>query len=317
VLYRRALTENPKWTEGWWCLGTILYDRDDYSGAEGAFEKTSELDPSSGAALVMLGLSEERLHDDGNALKHLRSGRKLGIADYPQLHTAMLFTLATLCVERGVRGDFEEAQEALDTLAREGVDSDDVTDTLGMAVLHVRPPPNDQKMIHAAGRAETLAARRQPAEARKLYEELASDYPKVSGIQFALGKFLVATYRDDEAVAAFQREIENTPDHLLARLGIAGIKLNSDPAGGLRYAREAVKIAPELPEAHYLLGVTLMNTGEPLRAIAELEIAQRGEPNEPKVYFALGSAYAKMNRKEDAARARATFTRLNAKGSHE
>jgi hypothetical protein len=34
-------------------------------------------------------------------------------------------------------------------------------------------------------------------------------------------------------------------------------------------------------------------------------------PNEVRLYFALGSAYALAGRKEDAARARATFERLN------
>ncbi len=36
-------------------------------------------------------------------------------------------------------------------------------------------------------------------------------------------------------------------------------------------------------------------------------------PEEPKVYFALSRAYAKANRKADAARARETFLRLNKK----
>jgi hypothetical protein len=33
---------------------------------------------------------------------------------------------------------------------------------------------------------------------------------------------------------------------------------------------------------------------------------------DPKLYFALGSAYARVGRQQDAARARATFQRLNA-----
>src|ERR1700737_985453 len=33
VLYRRALGMQPGWVEGWWSLGTILYDRDNYADA--------------------------------------------------------------------------------------------------------------------------------------------------------------------------------------------------------------------------------------------------------------------------------------------
>jgi hypothetical protein len=34
-------------------------------------------------------------------------------------------------------------------------------------------------------------------------------------------------------------------------------------------------------------------------------------PNEPKIYFALARAYTKAKRKQDADKARATFTRLS------
>jgi len=38
-------------------------------------------------------------------------------------------------------------------------------------------------------------------------------------------------------------------------------------------------------------------------------------PEEAKVYFALGAAYARAGRKQDAARARAAFVRLNNESS--
>lgn len=312
-LYRKAVSDNPKWTEGWWYLGTLLYDRDDYAGAAPAFEKAAALDPKAGQTLVMLGLCEAKLQRKAEALEHLRSGRKLGIPDDPQLRHVMLFSLGTLWLERGdVRGDFDNAQEVLDILAREGVESEELTEALGLAVLRIRPPRPDPELVRAAGRAEVLAAQRgKLAEALREYDQLATTFPKVPGVQFAHGKFLMENNYDDEAVAAFQRELENTPNHLLARLGIAGIKTRTDPAGGLRYAEEAVKLAPELPEAHYLLGVMLLDTGHASQAIAELERAQRANPNEAKIYFALGRAYARVKRTAEAARARATFMRLN------
>ena len=132
------------------------------------------------------------------------------------------------------------------------------------------------------------------------------------GVEFALGKFLVANHQDEEAVEAFQRELQNSPDHLLARLGIAGLLASTNPAGALPYAEQALKIAPGLPESHYLMGLVLLNLGkDDATAISELEIARRGEPNVAKVYFALGRAYASVGRKTDAARARAEFQSLS------
>ena len=49
----------------------------------------------------------------------------------------------------------------------------------------------------------------------------------------------------------------------------------------------------------------------------ELERARPDMPNEPKIYFALGNAYAKIGRKEEAAQARAVFVRLQAQEKNE
>jgi Flp pilus assembly protein TadD len=97
---------------------------------------------------------------------------------------------------------------------------------------------------------------------------------------------------------------------------IAYIKLlDKEPAEGLVYAEEAAKLNARLPLVHYILGRLLFDSGQNVRAIQELELAGDLRPDEPKVYFALARAYAKANRKEDAAKARDTFTRLNQKAS--
>jgi predicted Zn-dependent protease len=95
-------------------------------------------------------------------------------------------------------------------------------------------------------------------------------------------------------------------------LQIAFVKLNDkEPDAGLPLAREAVRLAPRMPVSHYVLGRLLYDAGQNAEAITELETAQRMWPEEPKIYFALARAYTRAGRKEDAARARDTFTRLN------
>jgi predicted Zn-dependent protease len=92
---------------------------------------------------------------------------------------------------------------------------------------------------------------------------------------------------------------------------MAATKLRlKDAAGGLPYAEEAVKLDPKVPLGHLLLGLLLIDVGQTLRAIDELETARRALPNEPQIYFALGRAYSRAGRKADAEKARATFTRL-------
>jgi len=65
----------------------------------------------------------------------------------------------------------------------------------------------------------------------------------------------------------------------------------------------------QLPFAHYLLGILYLDSGNAAGAVPELEIARRAFSKEPKVYFALGNAYARTGCKEEAARARAEFDR--------
>ena len=95
-------------------------------------------------------------------------------------------------------------------------------------------------------------------------------------------------------------------------LEIASVRYHVDSQDGLKYAEQAVKLAPGIPFGHYLLGVLRLDTGNAAGAVPELEAAQKAFPNESRVYFSLGNAYSRVGRKAEAARARAEFARLNA-----
>ena len=262
----------------------------------------------------MLGLSEAKLGRGKNALNHIERGRSLGGDGQEGIRRVMLYTQGTLLLDQG---KFGEAQKTLDELAVDGAEQEEALLALGYAVLGILPNPVPdaaaRQVALRAGRAEYLAARRADLEqAHRAYAQLTADFPATHNVQFAYGRFLLANHQDDEAVRAFEREIKNSPNHLLARLGIAGIKAATAPAGGLPYAQQALLLAPQLAEAHYLVGLLLLNTGQTQKAIPELEQARRAEPAYAKVYFQLGRAYAAVNRHEDAARARAEFARLTA-----
>ena len=315
ALYRRALSLRPRWGEGWFYLATLLYERDAYAEASQAFEEATDLNPQVGTAWVMLGLCEFKLGRYDAALNHLLQGRRLGITDNPHLRSVMLYHEGLLLLEKG---EFEAAQKTLGTLSKEGAESEDLTVALGLSALRLRPsqlPAADaatREAVSRAGRAEGLAVNKKFDEALGEYGRLAADFPKTPNVQYAYGRFLLTSNRDEKAVEAFRREIENSPNHLMSRLMIADTKIRlKDAAGGLPYAEEAVKLRPQLPLGHYLLGLALLETGQTARAVTELETAQKSAPGESKIYFALGRAYARVGRAEEAERARATFTRLS------
>ncbi len=313
-LYRKALSLQPRWAEGWWYLGTLLYDRDAFADAAVAFGKATSLNPKVGTAWVMLGLCEFKLGRYNDALTHIQQGRRLGVSADPQFRQVMLYHEGVLLLGKG---KFELAQETLALLSRDGVENEDVIIALGLAVLRLRPSDllagdaTLRESLRRAGQAEHLAAQKRFNEASREYERLVRDFPTKPNVQYAYGRYLLATNDEEKAIAAFQREIENNPAHLPAHLFLADTKLKlKDFAGGLPYAEKAVKLNPRLPLGHYLLGSLLLETGQTARAISELETAARLLPNEPKIYFALGRAYARAGRQQDAAAARATFERL-------
>jgi predicted Zn-dependent protease len=319
ALYRRALQARPRWAEGWFHLGTLLYDGDAHAEAAAALRTATALDPSVGTAWVMLGLCEYRLGALADALEHVQKGRRLGVSADPQFRLVMRYHEGLLLVHAA---EFERAQEVLDELGAEGVDTADLDVAQGLAALRMRPgelPPGGlaagdsplRTLVIAAGRAEGLFARHQLADAQRAFEALAADHPATRNVHYALGRFFVRTEQPAPATAAFEREIAISPDHVPARLGLAAIVMQDDPARALRLVDEAIARNPHVPLAHYLRGRLLLDRGDAAGAVPALETAERSVKDDPGVYYALSRAYAQLGRTADADRARATFTRLN------
>jgi tetratricopeptide (TPR) repeat protein len=323
VLYRKALAVNPSWSEGWWSLGTIHYDRNAFKEAASAFRRAVALEPKKGSPRVMLGLCQFELGDDDNALKNIQAGRELGTNPDRQFQRVMLYHEGVLLLRKS---RFESATDIFTELAKEGVQSQEVTLGFGMAALRIVPKslPEDgtpgREVVDRVGWAESLARLKRFDEARQAYEQLVRDFPAYPDLQYAYGRFLLEMNDADGAVDAFQQEIKNSPQNVLARLRIAAVRYRVNSSEALPYAQEAVKLAPNLPFAHYLYGLLLLDTGDFQQAIPNLETAVKGLDSEPGIYFALGTAYAKAGRKQEAARARATFLRLsrqaNASAAH-
>ena len=314
ALYVRALALRPRWADGWWSLATLEYDQDHYAKAAADFAKLIELQPKNGTAHAMLGLCQFELGKDEPALKNLLSAEQLGIIKDEQLRHVALYHMGVLELRMRKFGD---AKETLDQLARARVRTKELITSLGLAVLLVRPqdaPPDGtpgSTVIDRAGDAEALLAAKDYDKAKQTYVELTGEFPAYPNLHFAFGRLLLETNETDAAVEQFQLELKRDPDNLNSLLEIAAVRYLVDSEDGLRYAEKALKLAPRLPFAHYLVGLLRLDTGNAAGAIPELQIAQKAFPNEGRIYFSLGNAYARTGQKEAAAKARAEFARLN------
>jgi tetratricopeptide (TPR) repeat protein len=312
ALYRKALGANPRWAEGWWTLGAIDYDADRYPQAAAEFQKVLALDPQHGTARAMLGLCQFRLGQDSEALKNIESAPAIGIADDEQLRRVMLYDEGVLLRRAG---RFEAARSVLGSLCQSGAADHDAVMALGMVALWMadpQPPTDGQaaQVTMQVGRGACLAARKDFDAGRREFEPVAAVAPHFPKFHLAYGRFLEDAGDSAGAIRQYKLEIEEDPGSVVARFSIGAAEYKVDSAAGVPYAEEAVRLAPELPYAHYLLGLLLLDTGEFSRAVPELEIARKAFPTEARVELALGSAYAHVGRPEDAARARVEFQKL-------
>ena len=311
-LYRRALALNPKWTEGWWSLGTLYYDGDRYAEAERAFDKVVALDPKQGTARAMLGLCEFELGQFDKALRDIETSKTLGVLEDEQLRNVVTYHESVL-LQRA--GRFEAAKEALSSLCRNGVRSNAVAGTFGLVALRMRdaspPDPNNEagQVVQHVGRGACLSGAKEYDRAKAEFEQVISRTPHFPLVHYAYGCVLVDARDIAGAVNEFEAEIAEQPKNVLPRLHIAAAEYQVDSAAGLKFAGEVVQLEPELPLGHYLLGLLLLDTGTYERAVPELEIARKAFPHDGRIDLALATAYAHVGRTQDAARAREEFAR--------
>jgi tetratricopeptide (TPR) repeat protein len=311
-LYRQAVTLRPSWTEGWWFLGELLYDENQYAEARDSLRRLIVLDPKSGPGFALLGLCEFETKEYDKSLNHIYQARRLGLGDDPQVRRVVLFHEMLLLTRLQ---EYESATQVLMSVVKEGGSGPSVIVAAGLAGLR-RPifpeelPPGDKDLIERAGQAVCAMALRDQTAAQNYFAALVAAYPRAPNVHYLYGSFLSATDRD-AGLREYQKELELNPKHTEA---LATIALEYEARGDLdtaiSYARRAVEADGQFFGAHAVLGKLLASAGQPEEGIKELEIARQQAPDSPQVHFSLATAYSMAGKKAEAAKERAEFARL-------
>jgi cytochrome c-type biogenesis protein CcmH/NrfG len=312
--YRHALQATPAWSEGWYFLGTIYYERNNAKGCADAFSRFVKLQPKVALGHAFHGLCLYNASDHTGALAALDRAERIGLpkddplTDIANYHAALLYTRD---------GNFEQALQMLSHFAQRKSVEPRLIELAGIASLR-RPiapadvPEEDRELIYRTGRAVMTAGARSAAEASVMFRELTSDFPKALNLHYVYGSFLLGAAEPDAAIREFEAELNLQPGHLptLVVLGLQYIKKHNY-AEAVKFGEHAVRVAPENFTAQTVLGRALCEGGMDVpRGVAALEKAAMLEPTSPQVRIALASAYAKAGRNEDASRQRAEFMRL-------
>ena len=312
-LYARAVKLKPQYVEGYWYQGTANYSLDNYSQGRDAFRKVLRLAPKNGAAYAFLGLCEFGLKEYDRSLQHLLQSRILGVGDTQDLASVARYHAAILMTRME---QYEQALETLGEFTGEGNDNPRVIEAMGIATLRMpmlpnETPPDRREMVLMAGRASYMMATRNTAAAGKAFEALASRYPETPNVHYANGVFLLQE-QPDKAIEEFRRELELQPSHPWSLMQMAFEYLKrGDAQSALPWAQQAVAAAPTAFPAHKALGQALLETGDIVGAINELQIGIKLAPDSPGLHFTLARAYQRAGRLDEATRERDEFTRLD------
>jgi tetratricopeptide (TPR) repeat protein len=311
-LYRQALELQPAWAEGWWYLGTLLYDQNSYAPARDALAKLVQLEPKSPSpAWALLGLSEFETKDYAAALRHLdqsfvNEARDNPFARATRYHAALLLTKS---------GQFEVALKRLAEISAPDTETPDLVRAIGVAALRVpvfatEIPEEQYDFTDAVGHALFDRNVRREREAEARFQALLTQYPRRPQLHYLHGESLLSS-DPQAAIGEFQKELELTPRHVPALLQIAFEFLKEgEPAKALPYAKQASAIEPAFFAAHAAAGQALVELNDLPGGIGELEKARTLAPNSPETHMKLASAYAQAGREQDAKREREIFARL-------
>jgi tetratricopeptide (TPR) repeat protein len=311
ALYQQALHLKPGWRQGWWVLGSILYDANRYAEGDQAFLPLTTLDAEKSPGWAMAGLCEFEIQHYQDAFTHLQKAQLLGLP--PSLYDVVEYHIDLILIRSG---QFDRAMERITRIAGRKGDNPRLAVAMGIAglrraVLPTDLPASDRDLVMALGRAMCDAAASRTKDANAEFEALLAQYPSLPELHYLYGLVLLESY-PDKALAAFQQELKLSPRHAPALISMAGeyVKRN-DFQGALQCAQKAVDDEPRYFAAHAMLGKVLVEGGLDLqKGIQELETAVELEPANPQSRVALASAYLKAGRKEDAAKERAEFLRL-------
>jgi len=316
-LYRKALALQPDWQEGLWYLGSLLYERQQYSAGRDVLRRFVAGAADAGPAWGLLGMSELQTREYARSLEHLERALNLGMGERTDLIRSVRYYVAVL-LNRA-----EQYDESLNFIFRMIVSGDDkvpLIEPIGLAALRMPLLPSEiptdrRELVRMAGEAAFASQTPKHKEAEPIFKTMVNAYPNEHGVHFLYGVYLL-DIRPEDGVIELNRELQISPSHVPARLRLAAYYIQNQKLDeALKMADEAVKIDPHYPSSHMILGEIEVAKGEVPTGIKELELARDGQPMVPRVHWDLLRAYTAAGRTEDAKREKHQIEEITRAGS--
>jgi tetratricopeptide (TPR) repeat protein len=316
ALYSEGVRLNPLWNEGWWWLGSVLYDQDRFPEAEKAFAHFVSLQHSPGPAYAFLALCEYENRNYDRALQHFQAWLKNGspgddaLLDVAGYHWALLLTR---------QGQFTQALYLLTAKAKKLGATPALVEAMGLSSLRMANLPEDypstqREAVWLAGNAALYAALEDSDRSDEFARRLVSHYGREANVHYFIGTLYGFRNKLPAAVEEYRKELEISPKHIPAMTELALVLIReSQPEEAVPWAKQAVALASDNARAHYAFGKSLLDTNSFEESAHELETARRLAPGSAMVRSALSSAYRNLGRIQEAKREAAAFLSLKDK----
>jgi tetratricopeptide (TPR) repeat protein len=278
--------------------GNTLLDGKDFTGAQAAYQKALESDPTFAAAHRGLGITLWRQGELGRAWQQLSMVARLE--------------------PESARAHYELGQiawrlyggAAKSVAAATGLSADDFR---AIALSEVRKAaslePHDFNMRLELSQLELDAGRKKDAQADALGAiPLASSRTERSRAHVALAQAYSATGDEMNAEAEYKKAIEENPSSGAAYLGLGQIALfQQNPAQAQRYFNLAIQVAPDLGPAYGALAQLYIQAHKRVDAVQMLQKAVALDPDDWQSQYELAKLLMEAG---DSARARDMFTKI-------
>ncbi len=316
ALIEKGLRIDPKWKDGLWKAGLVLYQNNQFEPARGYLNQLTRVEPTRGVAWALLGMCEFQLHEFQAAIEDITRADRLGIPEKSGMRRVALLDRA---IAQTNLSNFGTAVALLHKLvpAESPEEREQLITVFGYASLQrsteASLSPQQTGLLHDLGEAWYANAGGDRSRAKSLIEGLLLKYPRESMLHYTYGNLLVSWREYDAAGKEFRAELALNPTSLSARLALASLGLTSGKISeALPYALEASKMSPDFYLAHLYLGRLLIRTGRLNEGCKELEIARGLSPSNSEVRYVLATTYRRLGRVEDAQREYKEFERLKA-----
>lgn len=305
-LYRKAELLKPDWAEGWFYLGLLQYEGNQFPEAIDAFNHLLRLQPTASPALALRGLCEFETGAYDDSLRDLDMAVAHGAANEPHNEQIIRFHLAQLLARAG---RFQDALDQYKFFATKHVDAPDLLLGIGLAGLRVATlpkdvPASDREIYQAAGQPGYALLAEESDRADDLFRQLFAHYPNTPNLHLFYGVLLSS---HDPALAAdeFRTEATLFPGNETARALLAfTLVIAGRYSEALPEAEHAYSVAPDMEMAQLALGRSLVETGDAKRGADLLNLVLKTDPNNLEAHLGRVSIYSRTGRREEANRER-------------